>query len=437
MKKLLFGLGLLFTSFSTFAMTNPASVNCTSSGWNLKIEKIWDGSEIGICYFDDNRQCEEWAMYNNECPVGWLKITGFISDASRYCAIKWWELENQWMSGDVETWNCKLPNWEVKDIWDLYNNTGSVISQTTDYQDQSCGSIWNLLKPENMELADSFMVKFQEKISKLSTDNQMKRYDKLIKASDKLIEKYQNKTASKYVEIVNLLKYIKCMAGKAFLIDNPEVSVVSSGDIQMLTLNDLKEVASGDKNTINYDSGYILINVEYPKTSLVEVDESAKTFVYDEIQNFIKDLPLEVPYVEWMQYSLYITYELNNVDEKYLTIKFNLSSFYGWAHPSSYIKTFNFDKKTQEFITLQSYLSGKNDYLNQLSTISYQKLIDNKDLKDMLDLDRVKQGTAATGANFQYFNIIKDWLIVYFPDYQVWPHTMWEQSVEIKLEEIK
>ena len=41
-----------------------------------------DGGQYGICFFDDNRQCEEWALLRGDCPVGGLKVTGYITPAA-------------------------------------------------------------------------------------------------------------------------------------------------------------------------------------------------------------------------------------------------------------------------------------------------------------------------------------------------------------------
>ena len=68
-------------------LPNPASVNCVKKGGKVVIEKRGDGGEYGICLFEDNRQCEEWAMLRGRCPVGGIKVTGYITPAARYCAI--------------------------------------------------------------------------------------------------------------------------------------------------------------------------------------------------------------------------------------------------------------------------------------------------------------------------------------------------------------
>jgi len=67
-------------------LANPASVNCTKVGGNLVIQKRGDGGEYGLCYFEDNRACEEWALFRADCPVGGVKTTGFDTIDQKYCA---------------------------------------------------------------------------------------------------------------------------------------------------------------------------------------------------------------------------------------------------------------------------------------------------------------------------------------------------------------
>ena len=68
-------------------LANPASTHCVELGGRLSIEKGPTGGEFGVCLFEDNRQCEEWALLRGECPVGGRRITGYATEAGRYCAI--------------------------------------------------------------------------------------------------------------------------------------------------------------------------------------------------------------------------------------------------------------------------------------------------------------------------------------------------------------
>jgi hypothetical protein len=83
-------------------IANPASSNCITNGGTLEIRKSKIG-EYGVCLFEDNRQCEEWALLRGECPVGGLKITGYQSEAEIYCAITGGQLEGL----DTDTPMCK------------------------------------------------------------------------------------------------------------------------------------------------------------------------------------------------------------------------------------------------------------------------------------------------------------------------------------------
>ncbi|MFA6300722.1 MAG: DUF333 domain-containing protein [Candidatus Paceibacterota bacterium] len=73
-------------SNTTNQLANPASVNCTEKGGTSTIASKEDGSQYGLCYFDDNRACEEWAMMQGNCPVGGVKTTGFDTIDQKFCA---------------------------------------------------------------------------------------------------------------------------------------------------------------------------------------------------------------------------------------------------------------------------------------------------------------------------------------------------------------
>lgn len=72
-------------------IANPASINCLDNGGTLEMRANKKG-QYGVCMFEDNRQCEEWALMHGDCPVGGLKITGYENEAEVYCAIAWGEL---------------------------------------------------------------------------------------------------------------------------------------------------------------------------------------------------------------------------------------------------------------------------------------------------------------------------------------------------------
>lgn len=92
-------------------IANPASVNCIEKGGELEIRRVSLG-EYGVCVFDDNRQCEEWAMFRGDCPVGGVKITGYVTDAERFCAIRGGDVNMEEGTCAVDGKVCDLENYQ-------------------------------------------------------------------------------------------------------------------------------------------------------------------------------------------------------------------------------------------------------------------------------------------------------------------------------------
>jgi hypothetical protein len=104
-------------------LANPASVNCSEQGGTSSIEERDDGSQIGVCTFEDNMQCEEWALFWGKCPVGGVKVTGYVTQAARYCAITGGEYaitDNEGAKDEKGT--CILPDGTECDAWYYYDH---------------------------------------------------------------------------------------------------------------------------------------------------------------------------------------------------------------------------------------------------------------------------------------------------------------------------
>lgn len=68
-------------------MSNPASVYCKDQGGQSVIKHLPNGGEYGVCMFDGDTECEEWAMFRGQCPVGGVKTISYDSPEQIYCAI--------------------------------------------------------------------------------------------------------------------------------------------------------------------------------------------------------------------------------------------------------------------------------------------------------------------------------------------------------------
>jgi putative hemolysin len=51
-------------------MPNPAAVYCEEQGYAYEIRTAADGSQSGVCIFDDGSECDGWAFYRGECKPG-------------------------------------------------------------------------------------------------------------------------------------------------------------------------------------------------------------------------------------------------------------------------------------------------------------------------------------------------------------------------------
>ncbi|PWB52698.1 MAG: hypothetical protein C3F13_11190 [Anaerolineales bacterium] len=111
---------------------NPASQYCIDQGGTLEIEDRGDLGQIGVCYFEDNYQCEEWALMRGDCPVGGVKVTGYATEAARYCAITGGTYAITGNSGAAdEQGTCTFKDGSQCDAWDYYNGVCSPSGTTT------------------------------------------------------------------------------------------------------------------------------------------------------------------------------------------------------------------------------------------------------------------------------------------------------------------
>ena len=86
------------------------------------MEQRGDLGEIGVCYFEDNLQCEEWALLRGDCPVGGVKVTGYATEAARYCAITGGTYAATGKNGQAdEQGTCTFTTGVRCDAWDYYN----------------------------------------------------------------------------------------------------------------------------------------------------------------------------------------------------------------------------------------------------------------------------------------------------------------------------
>jgi len=134
-------------------IANPASENCVQQGGTLVIQERGDGDQYGVCTFEDNRQCEEWAMLRGDCPVGGIKITGYVTPAAQYCGITGGEYQVTGSSNTAEEQGtCTVKNDQTCDVWEYFDGTCSpdTVAEQSSYDDPFayCAAVGTIDTPD-------------------------------------------------------------------------------------------------------------------------------------------------------------------------------------------------------------------------------------------------------------------------------------------------
>lgn len=84
-------------------IANPASVFCVEKGGKLIMRSNEEG-EYGVCIFDngenEKKECEEWAMFRGDCPIG-----GIVNSEKQNCP----SFINCMPGPDINE-TCKMPS---------------------------------------------------------------------------------------------------------------------------------------------------------------------------------------------------------------------------------------------------------------------------------------------------------------------------------------
>lgn len=78
--------------------------------------------EYGVCVFEGNHKCEEWAMYRNRCPIGGVDVTQYTTVAAQYCALTGgiYTATSEIGTGN-EQGSCTFPDGTQCDAWGYYS----------------------------------------------------------------------------------------------------------------------------------------------------------------------------------------------------------------------------------------------------------------------------------------------------------------------------
>jgi len=110
------------------AITNPAAANCEMEGYRYQIRTTADGSQYGVCIFPDESECEEWAFFRGECapvpenPASGTDNSQITNPASVNCEQKGGSLETRTAADGSQAGVCVFPDGSECDEWALFRD---------------------------------------------------------------------------------------------------------------------------------------------------------------------------------------------------------------------------------------------------------------------------------------------------------------------------
>lgn len=110
------------SEMSPIKIANPASIFCKDQGGQLVTEFRTNIGEYGVCVFEGNYKCEEWAMYRNRCPIGGIDVTMYTTIAAQYCALTGgnYTATNE-LGTQTEQGFCTFQNGTQCDVWGYFS----------------------------------------------------------------------------------------------------------------------------------------------------------------------------------------------------------------------------------------------------------------------------------------------------------------------------
>lgn len=208
-------------------------------------------------------------------------------------------------------------------------------------------------------------------------------------------------------------KKIRLKTAKIVLLTLVLVLVITGA--VLFFLKGSSKVKVGEHNEIKTEK-YFLSKIAYPITKNKTVDAMIATSIQNTKKEFYqkakKDKPKE-------PYELTISY----VEFKYKDIRFiefTEYSYTGGNHYKREERSYYFNEKTQEMMQFKDFFLEGKDYLNEISNLSKEKVLQYASLKGKtFDEAWVGRGTDASEENFKHFYLHDKGLTIIFPPYKV------------------
>lgn len=418
---------------------NPASKNCVENGGTLIMKKRGDSAEYGVCVFEDNRQCETLSLLNNECPMGGLKVAGYITEAATYCAIMGGSYEITGNANEVEDGNCSFFSGKICNVWDLYNGKceKGVVNPII-YTNEEFSFSLNL--PRNWES--------KYEVEKEDGENNIKyvafNYGEFNLFKVEVVpfsfwekeKNHEGEYLGRDNDNVFAFIYSKDPARSDRQPSEEYLSMISRVEDIKGTFKISKPYVFLEEKKENGDN--YMIEIMYP---YVGASENGKVNI--EISDFVEEIVSvfkeKVGKADaWQgENSLKIFYEPFEINNDFVSIRFEVSEDTGGAHSSSVSVSFNYDLKKNKIISLSDLFDSTKNYINAISERSIQYLLKLNKEDRFSDEEWIRGGAGAEEENFRAFTFSKEAVVFYFDQEKVAPYASGRQDVIFPLSSLK
>ena len=420
-------------------ISSYASKNCIDSGGILEKKKRGDGKEYEVCLFEDNRQCEALSLLNNECPKGGLRITGYITEASTYCAILGGKYEIIGNTNDIEDGNCTFFSGKLCNVWDLYNGKcdKGVVSPIT-YRNDKFN--FSLSLPRDWE--NKYEVKDEKgdnSIEYITFNYGEANLFKIAIVPFSFWEK-EKVHEGEYLNRDNVNAF-------AFIYSkDPLRSDKQWGEEYLSMISRIDSVKSTFKITKPYifleenkeQGNNYTIEIMYPYVGAIEngrVNIEISNFVEEIVSKFKDDVGKSDA---WQgKNTLKIFYDPFEINSDFVSIRFEDSEYYGGAHPLNNSYGFNYDLKNNKRILLTDIFDSSKNYINTISERSIQYLLKENKNSQFSDENWIKEGASPKEENFTIFTFNKETIVFHFNEDQVASYASGRQEVVLPFSSLK
>jgi hypothetical protein len=178
------------------------------------------------------------------------------------------------------------------------------------------------------------------------------------------------------------------------------------------------------------------IDVMYPSVGAIEdgtVNIEISNFVDKIISSFKEEMAAADAWDG--ENTLKIFYDPFEINNDFVSIRFEVSKYTGGAHPFNNSYTFNYDLKNNKIIYLSDLFSP--GYINSLSEKSIEYLLKINKESEFSDEIAIKDGASAKEDNYSVFTFNKEVIVIYFDQDQVAPYAAGRQEVVFPLSSLK